>query len=174
VLLNLLLSVAILGAVLVAPVAAGFLVLFESKPFAARAVAWLGVSMGLGTASVFPLLSLFLAINAQAWGYRLAPLFGLLGLALGAGIVRSHLHNLDGIGKPRRALAHACLVFGLLVAAALTPVLAGAAPPGGCGEFAAEGCGPGTFQDYATVVLPVLILMGLEAWLLLRLASKTA
>jgi hypothetical protein len=155
-----------------APVVAGFLVLFESKPFAARAAAWLGVSIGLGTASVVPLFTCFLAVNGQAWGYRFAPLFALPGLALGVIIVRAHLRSLDGRGTPQRALAPLCLVFGLLVAAALTPVIFGAAPPGGCGEFGAETCPPGTLRDYAIVVVPVLTFLSLEALLLVRLTRR--
>lgn len=156
-----------LGSVALIPIVASYIVWFEQNPRGSRAAAWIGLSIAMGTATTIPLFSLFIAVARQG-EYRFAPLFGLLGLLLGAQIVRIHLRRMRGIDGQSRPTAYACIGFGLLVAAALTPVIAGAPPPAACGEFGAESCGPGTIRDYAMIVLPLALAMGLEAWLMLR------
>jgi len=162
------LALAMLGSVVLVPIIAACIVWLEPDARGSRSGAWLGLSIGMGTASTIPLFSLFITIAGQAWGYRLAPLFGLASFLLGAQIVRVHLRRLRGTHGQSRPTAYACIAFGMLVAAALTPVIAGAAPPAACGEFGAESCGPGDLSDYAMVVVPIVLAMSLEAWMMMR------
>lgn len=81
-----LLALATLGSAVLAPIIAGFIVLLGADQGNSRAAAWLGLSIGIGTASTLPSFAVYLAVAGQAWGYRLAPALGFLAFLLGARI----------------------------------------------------------------------------------------
>lgn len=161
------LALGVLGSFVLVPFLSAFLVWDQNVPRGERSVTWLGFSIGMGFASTVPLYCLSIAI-VRSTDFPFAPLFGLISLLLGAQIVRAYLNRGRGIHRQARATAFACLAFGLFVSIALAPVIAGASPPVLCGEFGAESCGPGTLSAYASIVLPVTVVLGLAAWPLLR------
>lgn len=151
-------------AFLLAPVIAALVIVFEPGRTASPWTNGLGLTIGLGTASVIPLTA---ALHVSG-GYRASAAFGVAGLALGAALVRAHLRRLRRLEVASGPLALGCVAFWLLLAATWAPTLAGAELPAICGEFAAESCGGGTRADFLRLVAPSGVVLALEVWLLRR------
>ncbi len=165
-----------LGAALLAPLVAAFMVYRIPKPRYSPLANWLGLTLGYELGVAFFLFALSVALRGPThWAFYYAAYAIAAGAPmLGYVAAREHLRHLRGHAAATRWAGHACLGMAVLVAVGLIPWILGAPLPFGGSWFGAEVVLAGDVRNYASVVLPFTAAMEVEAWLLMHRPSVAA
>jgi hypothetical protein len=175
-LLSILLTKAILGAVVLAPVVAAIIVFRATKPRPSAVTNWLGLSIAGELGVALSLYALLIGLMGSGhWpAYRLAYVFAAAMPILAFMAAREHLRRLGGCATAARGLGAAYFGLAALVATALAPWVLGAPLPI---DGAQSGLGlghAGAPRDYAWVVVPITTAVVAGAWLLMRRPTAAA
>jgi hypothetical protein len=157
-----------LAASVLVPVAAAFCVFRQRNPRRVHVANWLGLTLAGELGVALPLHALAIAARAGAtWHpYYLSVLVAAAASLLGYAAARVHLRRLTGDEAPAPRVAAACLAFSATLVVLMIPWILGAPLPFGNGWFGKEILVAGGVGDYARWVVPIVLALQGEAFLL--------